>query len=120
MVVFSFIAHRPHKSSTPRAIQREHRNKIGPVQRNMQFAVHRFSAGIHVSDIEDMRVSPTRKANTQRTAHRRACSIAARNVSSLACFLSTIRLLQAREHSTICIFEMQQFRVAFDVDTNLG
>ena len=87
---------------------------------DVQLAVHRRSARVHVGDIEQMGVRPARKTDLQRLAHGGMRAVASGNVGGLTFLCGSIRPCEAREHTTIRLRKAQQFRPALDRDAEFG
>ena len=117
---FGFIPHCADEPRTPVALQWEHREEIGSVQRDVQFAVQRRSACLDVGDVEQMFIRAARKADLQRLAHGGMGSVAPGNVRRLARFHFPIRPLQTGEHTIRSILEAQKLRWALDPHAGVG
>ena len=68
-----------HRADEPRAAgiqEREDGEKIGRVQRDVHFAVHRLAARLDVGDLEEMLVCAAAEANGECLAHGGMCPVA--------------------------------------------
>jgi hypothetical protein len=61
VLMFCFVADRADKPSTVLAFEWEGEQKIAGIEREMQLAVHRRSARLHVCDIGEMCIRPARE-----------------------------------------------------------
>ncbi|MNX66983.1 hypothetical protein D3C86_980890 [compost metagenome] len=68
-VIGAFVAHRADQARTALAVQREHGEEIRFIEIQVQFAIGRRSAGLHIGNIENLLISPTGKPGVEGFAH---------------------------------------------------
>jgi hypothetical protein len=66
--VLRCISHRADESRAMRVFQREHREEVRAVERDMDLAVHHWPSGLDIGDVEQVLVRPAGKADGQRFA----------------------------------------------------
>ena len=119
MAVFGLLPHGADEPRAPLALQREDGEEIGAVQRDVELAVHRLSARLHVGDVEEMRVHAAGKTDPHRLAHGGMRAVAPGHVGRRARLFGAIPPLQTRAHTIGRFLETQKLRLALDVDAGV-
>src|SRR6266446_8549954 len=114
-LVFGLIAHRTDESRSALILQWENGEEIGGVQRDVEFAVHRWSARQDVGNVEEVVVRSTWKADFQHSPHRRISAVASCEVSRRARLDAAVWSFQARKHIFAAVLEAREFRPALDL-----
>src|SRR5438105_4302038 len=112
----SVVAHRSDQARFSFSGQREDAQEIDLVEIDVQFAICRGAGGFDIGDIENLPIGAAGKAGADRLAHRRACSVATRNVLRLAVNLLTAGPVQASRDAVFPIGEVDQFGSPLDFD----
>ena len=81
--VAAVLGTRPHgsnQSRTPGRFQRENREEVRPVERNVQLVIHHRPACLDVRHVEHVRVGSAGKIRAEDLAHFRVRAVAAGNI----------------------------------------
>src|SRR5438105_15210996 len=100
--------------------QWKHREKIRLVKCDVNFAIHRRTAGLHIRDIKQVSVRAAGETDLQGLADWRAGAVASGKVCRGTHFLGSIRLLQACAYLAGVLLESDELRLALDFDAVLG
>ncbi len=87
-------AHGPDQSRPALAFQRKHRQEVGLVQIDMQFAIKRRAGGVDVSDVEQLLVGAARESRPDALPNDRPRTIATGEIGALARLLLAVRSAQ--------------------------
>src|SRR5215469_2861896 len=112
----------PYRADQPRTSfsgQRKHREEVGLLEIDMEFAIERRAAGLDIRHVEQVLVGAARISRAHRLAHNRVRAVASSDVGCLACFFLAVGSAQTRDDAAAFITVAQEFGAPLDRDAQL-
>src|SRR5207253_970304 len=112
-------AYRANQPGTALVLQREHKQKVGRVQRAVQLAIHDGAARVDISDVKEMVVRAAWETDPQRLPHGGVRAVATRNVGCLADRRGPIDAPETCAYAAAALLERHELGLALHVHASL-
>ena len=101
--------------------QREHREEVSAVERDVDVTVHRGSVRLDIGNVEEVLVGPARKTDSQYLAETRSSAVAPGDERGLAEVDAAACAHEPRgNHASVAFLESDEFRLSLDLYSGIA